>query len=116
MITQQTQRQIEQLASQMAEQFTPPEYIPGCLVQSVADVNQYGNNNGWIEATVGRHNQQRCRWRGQFESVTTGDVVDVLYYPSYRVFVVFGQGGGDGINSKTAASIGWRRHFQHMGA
>jgi hypothetical protein len=88
-----TMREIERLATDLVGLFTPPELIPGCEVMSVADKDLYATDNGWIEAVVGQHNQQRCRWRGQFVNVQVGNYVDVLYFASYRLFVVFGQGG-----------------------
>ena len=94
MITQQTQRLIGLLADDMAGMFTPPEYIPGCKVKSIADKDQYATDNGWVEALCGRHNQQRCRWFGQIPSVAVDDFIDVVYYPSYATFIVAGQGGG----------------------
>jgi hypothetical protein len=81
------------LADEMAGLFTPPDLIPGCEVLDITDRNLYAANNGWIEARVGQHNQQRCRWKGQIGNVQVGDFVDVLYFASYRLFVVYSQGG-----------------------
>jgi hypothetical protein len=67
-------------------------------VLSVADKDEYAANNGWIEARVGRHNNQRCRWRGQKAGITAGDYVDVLYFASYKLFVVFTVGGAGAID------------------
>lgn len=93
MLKPETISELESLATEMAGMFTPPELIVGCEVLSVADRDQYAANNGWIEARVGRHNQQRCRWRGQFANVKVADYVDVLFFASYRLFVVMSQGG-----------------------
>lgn len=93
MLKPETISELESLASEMAGMFTPPELIVGCEVLGVADRDQYAANNGWIEARVGRHNQQRCRWRGQFANVKVADYVDVLFFASYRLFVVMSQGG-----------------------
>lgn len=91
-----TIREVKKTAETLRAKFTPPEYIPGCEVQSVANINAYDTDNGWIEAICGQHNQQQCRWRGQFPGVAVGDFVDVLYFDTYRLFTVFGAGGTAG--------------------
>lgn len=93
MLAPETIAAIRLLADDLQALFAPPELIPGCEVLSVADKDLYAADNGWIETRVGQHNQQRCRWRGQFAGVDVGDFVDVLFFASYRLFVVFGQGG-----------------------
>lgn len=102
MLKPDTLDQVDKLADEMTELFAPPEYIPGCQVIEVGDKDLYGSNNGWIEAVVGRHNQQRCRWKGQF-AIAAGHFVDVLYFRSYRLFVVMSQGGEDAIVSPAAS-------------
>lgn len=97
-ITPQTINEINRLAELMGSMFAPAEFYPGCEVKSVADKDLYATDNGWIEAVVGQHNQQRCRWRGQFPNVQVGDYVDVLFFASYRLFVVFGQGGSSALS------------------
>lgn len=91
-LTPETLNEISKLASEMSNQFSPPILIPGCEVMSVADIDEYDTNNGWIEAICGKHNQQRCRWVSSV-AVTVGDYVDVLYFKSIRLFRVLGFGG-----------------------
>lgn len=93
MINAKTQKEIDRLSDDLVSSFAPPEYIPGCKVTAITDKDEYAMDNGWIVAICGRHNNQRCRWTGQLSSVAVNDYVDVLYYPSYKLFVVFGQGG-----------------------
>lgn len=88
-----TIREIIALANDMTGLFAPPEYIPGCLVNSVADKDEYATDNGWIEAVCGKHNQQRCRWRGQYSGVAVNDYVDVIYFKSFKLFAVLNKGG-----------------------
>lgn len=88
-----TIREIIALADDMTGLFAPPEYIPGCQVKSVADKDEYATDNGWIEAVCGKHNQQRCRWRGQYSGVAVNDYVDVIYFKSFRLFAVLNKGG-----------------------
>lgn len=96
MLDPKTLEQIESLSSELVSKFTPPEYIPGCEVVSIADKDQYATDNGWIDAVVSVHNQQRCRWRGEVANLIVGGFVDVVYYPSYQVFLVAGaSGAGD---------------------
>jgi hypothetical protein len=105
MISNDTLKEVQRLATEMNAMFTPPEYIAGCEVKDVTDKDQYAADNGWVEAVVGQHNQQRCRWRGQFNNIAVGDYVDVLYFASYRLFVVWGQGGSAAL--KTFGSGVW---------
>lgn len=93
MINAKTQKEIDRLSDDLISNFAPPEYIPGCKVTAIIDKDEYATDNGWIVAICGRHNNQRCRWTGQLSSIAINDYVDVLYYPSYKLFVVFGQGG-----------------------
>jgi hypothetical protein len=99
MLSPETMDMIRALAADLHSMFAPSELIAGCEVLSVADKDEYAANNGWIEARVGRHNNQRCRWRGQFPDIQAGDFVDVLYFASYRLFTVLGQGGAGAIKS-----------------
>ena len=85
--------EIRETGESLIRKFTPPEYIPGCTVLDITDKDQYDTDNGWIECRVSQHNQQRCRWRGQYNDVAVDDIVDVLYFKSYLLFVVYGQGG-----------------------
>lgn len=91
-ISPETLQEIIYLANELRGLFSPPELVVGCEVKDITDKNLYATNNGWIEAVVGRHNQQRCRWRG-LTDIQVGDYVDVLYFASYRLFSVFGPGG-----------------------
>ena len=86
-------QEVEALARELKARFDPPEYIPGCEVKDVTDINQYASNNGWIEALCAQHNQQRVRYKGQVAAPGTGDFIDVLYFPDRRLFEVFSQGG-----------------------
>lgn len=104
MLSPDTIRAIEILASELKQRFEPPEYIPGCEVKDIDDKDQYAPNNGWIEAVVSRHNRQRCRWKGQFANIQTGCFVDVLFYPSYRVYTVAGQSGSGGLSIPSDAT------------
>ena len=85
--------EIREFGEELVERFTPPEFIPGCAVKVITDKDLYATDNGWIECLVSQHNQQRCRWRGQVPNIQVNDIVDVMYFKSYRLFVVFGQGG-----------------------
>jgi hypothetical protein len=82
--------EVRNLADTMKTKFTPPDFVPGCEVQSIADISEYTTNNGWIEATVGPHNQQRVRYYGEPAGIQVGDFVDVEYFPNYRLYRVFG--------------------------
>jgi hypothetical protein len=53
-----TPEAIRGLADTMITRFTPPSFVPGCEVKSIADIDEYTTNNGWIEAIVGGDNQQ----------------------------------------------------------
>lgn len=99
MLSPDTIKAIELLAAELNNKFDPPEFIPGCVVKDVSDKDSYATNNGWIEALVSRHNQQRCRYRGFPPSVAVSDTVDVLYFRNFQLFTVFGQGGTGSINS-----------------
>lgn len=84
----------EEFARMLMEQFEQPQLIPGCLVKSVADKNEYTTNNGWIEAICGEHNQQRVRYRGQPAGLVVDTTyLDVLYFPNRKGFEVYGPGG-----------------------
>lgn len=89
-------QEVTQLADLLRAKFSPTEFIPGCLVKSVADKSQYATNNGWIEAVCGQHNQQRVRWKSN-ETVAVNDYVDVLYFPDRRLFEAYGLGGSGAI-------------------
>lgn len=104
MIKPQTRKEIDRFTTDLIARFTPPEYIPGCKVISVTDKDDYATDNGWIEAVCGQHNNQRCRWMGQVSDIAVNDYVDVFYYPSFKLFVVAGQGGTSAV--KPAAGSG----------
>src|SRR3989304_7887722 len=76
-------REAAQLVDTMRARFTPPEYIPGCEITSVADINEYATNNGWVEAICGQHNVQRVRWKSG-EAVSVAGYIDVLYFRDRR--------------------------------
>lgn len=86
-------REIDNLTETLKQRFESPEFIPGCAVKSISDKDQYATNNGWIEALCGRHNQQRCRYRGSPANIGTTDFIDVLFFPDRRLFEIYGQGG-----------------------
>lgn len=109
MLKADTLKEIDKLADELGARFESPQYIPGCVIKSVADKDQYATDNGWVEAIVGQHNQQRCRWRGQFANVAVDSVVDVVYYPSYKIFMVAGQGGASAYQGATPAA---HTHYQ----
>jgi hypothetical protein len=92
-LSPETLNEITKLASEMSNLFSPPILIPGCEVMDITDIDLYADNNGWIEAVCGKHNQQRCRWKGRGVAVEVGDYVDVLYFKSIRLFEVLGIGG-----------------------
>jgi len=73
--------------------FAPPEYLSSCDVQSIADIDEYSTNNGWIEALCGRHNQQRVRYKAKPLGVAVNDIIDVIYYPEVNTFESIGAGG-----------------------
>ena len=97
-LSPETLREIEKLAAEMGQVFSPPEFIPGCEVLSVADKDEYDTDNGWIEAICGQHNNQRCRFKAKFAGVQVGDYVDVLYFKSIQMFEVFAKGGDGNVN------------------
>jgi hypothetical protein len=79
----------------MRRQFTPPEFWPGCEVKSIADKDEYTTDNGWIEAVVGAHGQQRVRYLGYPVDIGTANFyVDVEYFPVHKIYRVFGPGQG----------------------
>ena len=84
---------VRALAASLRQRFTPPEFIPGCQVKSIAAINEYATGNGWIEAICGQHNQQRVRYTGFPAGVAVDDLVDVIHLPDLRIFKVFGAGG-----------------------
>jgi hypothetical protein len=90
--------QIEALAGEMLDLFAQPEFIPGCKVVDLTDRDLYASNNGWIECLVGQHNRQRVRYKGNPAGVAVDDFVDVIYYPGYGLFQVFGVGGTGAAN------------------
>ena len=98
MITPELSNEIIKLSESLRAKFSPPEFIPGCLVKSVTDVSIYATNNGWIEALCGKHNQQRVRWKSG-ETVAVNDFVDVLYFPDRRLFEAYGIGGAGAISA-----------------
>ena len=65
MLSPDTLRAIELLASELKDRFEPPEYIPGCEVKDVDDKDQYAENNGWIEAAGRKNKPQRGPGQGQ---------------------------------------------------
>ena len=98
MITPELANEIIKLSEALRARFSPPEFIPGCLVKSVTDVSLYATNNGWIEALCGKHNQQRVRWKSG-ETVAVNDFIDVLYFPDRRLFEAYGIGGAGAISA-----------------
>lgn len=94
-------QEIARLSDLLRAKFSPPEFIPGCQVKSVADVSLYATNNGWIEAICGQHNQQRVRWKSN-ETVAVNDYIDVLYFPDRRLFEAYGLGGTAAIAAAVA--------------
>jgi hypothetical protein len=85
-----TPEAIRGLADTMVTRFTPPSFVPGCEVKSIADIDDYATDNGWIEAIVGGDNQQRVRYYGTPQGVEVGNKVDVEYFPAYKLYRVFG--------------------------
>lgn len=86
-------QEIKNTADVIKARFTPPEFIPGCQVVDVTDIDLYATNNGWIEAVCGQHNQQRVRYKGFPSNVGTASYVDVLYFQNRRLFECYGSGG-----------------------
>ncbi len=86
-------QEIKNTADVIKARFTPPEFIPGCQVVDVTDIDLYATSNGWIEAICGQHNQQRVRYKGFPSNVGTASYVDVLYFQNRRLFECYGSGG-----------------------
>lgn len=99
-------KEIQELTAALKATFAPPEFIPGCEVTLITDIDQYASNNGWIEAVCGQHNNQRCRWKSG-QDVTVGSFVDVIYFADRRIFEVVGIGGGDAIGSAGMTGKVW---------
>src|SRR3990172_123473 len=97
-------QEVSKLAKILAENFTPPEFIPGCEIISIADINEYATNNGWVEAVCGQHNQQRVRWKSS-ETVIVGDFIDVLYFQDRQIFEAYGVGGSTAISPPGGSNI-----------
>lgn len=86
---------IKTLADSMIARFTPPEFWPGCQVVDVTDKDEYTTDNGYIEAIVGPHGQQRVRYQGFPPNAGTSNFfVDVEFFPAYHLYKVFGTGEG----------------------
>lgn len=81
------------LAQTLKEKFTSPEYIPGCKIIAITDIDEYTTDNGWIEAFCGQHNNQRVRYRGFPAGVVADDFIDVMHFPDRKTFEVQGNGG-----------------------
>lgn len=102
--------EVHQLADTMRGLFTPPDFVPGCLVKSLVDISEYATNNGWIEAIVGQHGQQRVRYYGEPSGlIVDTSFVDVEYFPAYRLYRIFGSSeGGEsavgGVQSSVSAN------------
>lgn len=84
---------IQSLARTIENRFSQPQFIPGCQVKDITDIDQYATNNGWIEAICGQHNQQRVRYKGFPASIAVDDYLDVVYFPDRKTFEIFGAGG-----------------------
>jgi hypothetical protein len=105
---------IKGLADTMITRFTPPSFVPGCEVKSIADVDEYTTDNGWIEAIVGGDNQQRVRYYGTPQGVSVGDYVDVEYFPAYKLYRVFGATlGGTATPGGVRVDRVWRSDFSN---
>lgn len=103
---------VRSLADTMIAKFTPPSFVPGCEVKSVADISEYTTDNGWIEAVVGGDNQQRVRYYGTPQGVIVGDFVDVEYFPAYKLYRVFGSTlGGTAIVGGLRVNKVWASDF-----
>lgn len=81
------------LAQTLTEKFASPEYIPGCKITDITDIDEYTTDNGWIEAFCGQHNNQRVRYRGFPAGVVADDFIDVMHFPDRKTFEVQGNGG-----------------------
>jgi hypothetical protein len=77
---------ILELANVIRRKFTPPEYIPGCKVTDITDIDEYTTDNGWLRAFCGHHNNQRVRYLGFPAGVQVDDYVDVIHYPDRKAF------------------------------
>jgi hypothetical protein len=98
----------------MVAKFTPPSFVPGCEVKSIADADEYTTDNGWIEAIVGGDNQQRIRYYGTPQGVKVGDFVDVEYFPAYKLYRVFGSTlGGTAVVGGVRVSKVWESDFEN---
>jgi hypothetical protein len=108
-----TREEVHGLADTMRALFTPPDYVPGCLVKSVADKDDYATNNGWVEAVVGQHGQQRVRYYGDPAGlVADTSYIDVEYFPAYRLYRVFGASeGGTASAGGVKVSDVWESDF-----
>lgn len=103
------EQSVAELARVLKDRFTQPEYIPGCEVKDVTNADDYGQDNGWIEAICGQHNQQRVRYKGIPPAVEVGDYVDVEYFPNHKLFEVRGGGYSTGANlTQTKVSKVWQ--------
>ena len=110
-----TPQAIRGLAETMVAKFTPPSFVPGCEVKSIADVNEYTTDNGWIEAVVGGDNQQRVRYYGTPQGVGLGDFVDVEYFPAYKLYRVFGSTlGGTAVVGGVRVNKVWDSDFANV--
>lgn len=98
-------QEIDSLGRTLKAKFSPPEFIPGCEIKDVTDKDFYASNNGWLEAVVAHHNQQRCRYRGNPPSPGTGEFIDVLYFPDRKLFECYGAGGT--VEPQTAGGGVW---------
>lgn len=110
-----TPEAIRGLADTMITRFTPPSFVPGCEVKSIADIDEYTTNNGWIEAIVGGDNQQRVRYYGTPQGVAVNDFVDVEYFPAYKLYRVFGStlGGTASVGGVRVSEI-WDSDFSDV--
>ncbi len=109
-----TPEAIRGLADTMITRFTPPSFVPGCEVQSVADIDEYTTNNGWIEAIVGGDNQQRIRYYGTPQGVKVGDFIDAEYFPAYKLYRVFGATlGGTAVAGGVRVDKVWESDFDN---
>lgn len=95
-ITPDLQKEINEFASLLSAKFAQPEFIPGCQVVDVGDINEYATNNGWVEAICGQHNRQRVRWKSA-ETVGTASYIDVVHFPDRRLFEAWGLGGAGAV-------------------
>jgi hypothetical protein len=110
-----TPEAIRGLADTMITRFTPPSFVPGCEVKSIADIDEYTTNNGWIEAIVGGDNQQRVRYYGTPQGVAVNDFVDVEYFPAYKLYRVFGStlGGTASVGGVRVNEV-WEKDFGNV--